>query len=260
MILSSDYLTDNINDGIIKVDLSSWKEFSNLVTGRLLSTGNFIWRGQRSVEWLLESTWERMLKKFDINESLLNFKRFKDASKSRWEENPGIMESDDEWWALGQHYGPVTPLLEWTSAPFIAAYFAFRKDSDGQDKRAIYAFALNTVNLINKALKIKNPGTNENDLFVKYINPAFANNSRLVKRRGLFTKSPPGVDIEQWVKDNFNLVNKTNVILVKLTLPNSERSMILKVLNKMNINHSTLFPGQQKASKSKNTKLVLIKR
>jgi len=63
MILTRDYLARNLSEGVITADLSSWEEFSNLVTGRLLNTSNYVWRGQRSPDWLLESTFDRMLKK-----------------------------------------------------------------------------------------------------------------------------------------------------------------------------------------------------
>ncbi|MDR3544031.1 MAG: FRG domain-containing protein [Desulfosporosinus sp.] len=241
MILTRDYIVRSLSEGIITADLSSWEEFSNLVTGRLLKTSNFIWRGQRSPDWLLESTFNRALKKFDNNNSLGNLKNSRynilDRRGSN-SENMGL-ESDDDWWALGQHYCPVTPLLEWTISPFIAAYFAFCKDNNEQDKRAIYAFAQRVTIVINKELKMKNPGTSEDDLFVKFINPSFNDNSKLANQSGFFTKSPPGVDIEQWVRNNFCVVCKAKVVLLKLTLPNAERTTILKALNRLNINHNT---------------------
>ncbi|EHQ91082.1 FRG domain-containing protein [Desulfosporosinus youngiae] len=259
MILSGDYMRGNFDEGVLKLDLSSWREFSRLVTGRTFSTSQVIWRGQRVAEWLLESTWGRTLKKLDID-GLLPYRHFKYAGRGRGRENPEIMESDDDWWASGQHYGSVTPLLEWTASPFTAAYFAFCKDSDEQDQRAIYSFALRTAKVINSKLKIKNPGIHEDNLLVRFINPAFDNHSGLIKSRGLFTKSPTGVDIEQWVRKNVSLVDDKEIVLVKLTLPNSERTKILKALNRMNINQARLFPDQQQALNYKKRRLMLIKR
>ncbi|GAB6156477.1 hypothetical protein JCM17380_52290 [Desulfosporosinus burensis] len=235
MILTRDYITSNLSEGVITADLSSWEEFFSIVTGRLLNTRNYIWRGQRSTEWLLESTLDRMLKKYDRKDSLIHLKRFKYATKDRRESNPEKMESDDDWWASGLHYSLVTPLLEWTISPFIAAYYAFCEDNNQQDKRAIYSFAQRVATVKNNELKMKNPSASGDDLFVKCIKPLFDNNSRLANRCSLFTKSPTGVDIEQWVRKNFSGVSKAKVVLLKLTLPNTERSTILKALNRMNV-------------------------
>jgi len=242
MILTRDYLARNLSEGVITADLSSWEEFSNLVTGRLLNTGNYIWRGQRFPDWLLESTFDRMLKKFDNHDSLRHLKSFKIGTGGRGDLNPENMESDDDWWAAGLHNGPVTPLLEWAISPFIAAYFAFCEGGNEQEKRAIYAFAPRVALVINKELKMKTPGVRTDDLFVKYIKPSFDDNSRLANQCGLFTKSPRGVDIERWVRENYSVVSKAKVILLKLTLPNAERTTILQALNRLNINKATLFP------------------
>jgi len=128
-----------------------------MVTGRLLNTSNYIWRGQKSPDWLLESTFDKMLKKFDNNDSLRHLKRFKIGTGGRGGLNLENMESDDDWWAAGLHNGPVTPLLEWTISPFIAAYFAFCEGGNEQEKRAISAFAYRVALVINKELKMKNP-------------------------------------------------------------------------------------------------------
>lgn len=243
MILTRDYITSNLSEGVITVNLSSWEEFSNLVTGRLLNTSNYIWRGQRSIDWLLESTWDRMLKMSDKKDSLMHLKNSKYVTRDRRELNQEKIESDDEWWALEQYYGPATPLLEWTISPFVAAYFAFCEEGNEQDKRAIYSFAQRVVTVKNNELKMENPaGTSEDDLLVKCINVLFDDNSRLANYSGLFTKSPTGVDIEEWVRKNFSVVSKAKVVLLKLTLPDTERTTILKALNRMNINYLTIFP------------------
>lgn len=53
MILSRDYIINNLSAGVITVDLSSWEEFSNLVTGRLLNTGNYIWMVRSEGHWMV---------------------------------------------------------------------------------------------------------------------------------------------------------------------------------------------------------------
>ena len=42
-------------------------------------------------------------------------------------------DSEDNWWALGQHYGLATPLLDWVYSPYVClTFFSFREaDNDG---------------------------------------------------------------------------------------------------------------------------------
>jgi len=259
MVKINDNVSGEIIDGVLTADLSTWDEFANFVTGRLLDYGSYCWRGQRSADWLLESTLDRMLKGTKKTASFVpkHLENFKYATRGRRGSNPAKMEPDDDWWALGQHNGLATPLLDWTTSPFVAAYFAFWEDINEQDKRAIYGLTQRSIVLKSGELVSNNPGTSEDDLVVKYIKPLSDENSRLVNQSGLFTKSPTGIDMEKWVSGNFGGFRK--MVLLKLTLPNTERVTTLKALNRMNINHLTLFPDLSGASEFCNMGLKIEK-
>jgi len=85
--------------------------------------------------------------------------------------------------------------------------------------------------------------------------PKSDENPRLISQAGLFTISPSGIDVEEWVAKYFE--GDRLVRLRKVTLPNTERDTALKALNRMNINHATLFPDLIGASKYCNLSLEI---
>jgi hypothetical protein len=54
---------------------------------------------------------------------LAHFRRYSQGMPGT---SPSI--SDDELWALGRHYGLLTPLLDWTESPYVAAFFAMEEE------------------------------------------------------------------------------------------------------------------------------------
>jgi len=118
--------------GGVVVTLSSWKIFTDYITEVLCNDSAYVYRGHRSNEWQLESTIDRALRRIPIadRERILgrHLEAFRYAARSRRGPNPLHLGEDNDWWALGQHHGLLTPLLDFTESPFVGLYFAFEKE------------------------------------------------------------------------------------------------------------------------------------
>lgn len=249
------------NNCIEEKQAENWNDFFKFITSNL-DYKHFIWRGQADSSWPLLPTLDRMLNEIgkNGNEDLINghLKKFKYATRGRRGNHPSVLENDNDWWALGQHNGLATPLLDWTRSPFVAAYFAFVTKSDSSTTyRSVYGLSQHTVEKKSSEIAEKHNGSNRPDI-IEFIEPLTDENIRLVNQNGLFTRSPYGEDIEGWVKNNFD--GKDNKVrLWKINIPESERLIVLRSLNRMNINHLTLFPDLYGAGKFVNVDLEVDK-
>ena len=232
-------------NGVSSTSLTSWEEFHSIVNV-MIDLPHYVFRGQRESNWLLEPSLARMLKNHPDRSTLIaeHLERFKHASRGRRGQNPPLILNDDYWWALGQHHGLATPLLDWTNSPYVALFFALEEKSDSD--HAI-VFALNTRRIM-EALNLDELFGDPSDADLTFVRPLSDENSRLVAQAGLFTRSPIEIDIERWVSKRFAGESK-KVTLLKIFIPKNERIKCLKALNVMNINHTTLFPDLYGAGK-----------
>lgn len=134
------------------VELKTWQDFRDHID-RDKQAMPVYWRGQENPNLPLASSFERKI--LALNDgykpgaSMLYpyDHRYQRGGKPTWEKtfyqnfrdryleafrtaalglrgnNPREL-TRDEWWALGRHYGLVTPLLDWTEKPYMAAFFA----------------------------------------------------------------------------------------------------------------------------------------
>lgn len=247
----------NFKDGIQTVELSSWKWFGDFIQKHLVNFRTYVFRGQRKSSWHLESTLDRAIRNMGQKASQFDYAaycdEFKAATRGRRGPNPQAL-SEDDWWALGQHHGLSTPLLDWTASPFVALFFAFSKPRErSTDQRSVWAISRTSLKRKTDELAKASPAKPG----IRLINPQTDANARLVNQRGLFTRGPDSMTHEHWVAQHFKGVD--NIVLLRIIIPEKKttRAECLKFLNRMNINHLTLFPDLYGSSKFCETSLEI---
>jgi FRG domain len=258
------------SDGTVTFRLASWSSYFDFLEAEVFkptlpSKQNYIWRGQRRSNWSLSSSLDRLFQSLDFlaeaenileKRSETHLQSFKRASRGRRGLNPVNLTDKNDWWALGQHFGLATPLLDWTRSPFAAAYFAFEeRSSNATDYRIVYGLDQNAV--LQKNDELTNGPSQEKGRppTLDFIDPMLDENQRLLSQDGLFTRAPIGIPIEQWIARAFE--GSASAVLLRIEIPDSDRLTCLQALNRMNINHLSLFPDLIGASRSTNLKLEL---
>lgn len=272
--------TKNIRNGILEHKLESWWDFVEFVREPDSSCGTLIYRGQANAEWKVTSTIDRLEERFPTKPNLggtiperfecppvsrnLQLTRFKEIARGRFGfgDTPPQGEQEEEWWALAQHHGLATPLLDWTYSPFVALFFAFEgegckcnKGWKEPEERAVFALAHHLIT--------KHDAENGKPV-PKPFSPSGYARYRLVNQGGLFLIMPSQTDLEAYMSEHFQKetyefpkVGGTgnlhpSRILEKFTIPNDDRLGCLRFLDHMNINRASLFPDLDGAAQYAN--------
>lgn len=266
--------------------VDSWAQYLELIETDFLDWPEYIYRGQRDVNWPLRSPFDRQFREatafLEKNDPLENLTaedrslvaqadpctsldprervlgrlldRFRRACCGRRGVFPRDL-STDEWWALGRHYGLATPLLDWTRSLHVACYFALWEAAPPTSGvRAIWAFSYRGMReiLINLPDNYSVP---EHQLeSIELVETELDENSRQLSQSGLFTKTQAGVDIEEFIRKSIDLAGMSP-ILYRIDIPESQREAFLRHLEAMNIHAGTLFPDLVGAAEFSNRAL-----
>jgi len=135
--------------------------------------------------------------------------------------------------ALAQHYGLSTRLLDWTTNPLVALWFAFNIDDLTISNRAVWLLRLEKDEIADTTI-----GTPFDQTKTKAFKPNHIT-ARITSQSGWFTTHKFMMKSSKFIKLNNNRAYNSKIFEFKIL--NSERNNILKGLDILGINHFSLF-------------------
>jgi hypothetical protein len=252
-----------------EIELKSWSQFSQLIED--MPHRQWLFRGQSDYNWKLVSSLERAfieaescrelsdtgLNKYDFENILLD--NFKTHAHLYLDHLPQIGD-DFSWLSLMQHHGAPTRLLDFTFSPYVALYFAL--ESGNQDA-AIYCLNHHAV----RGDRSHELGADRLEVFTDFLSkkseltarsvisfaPVFSN-TRLLHQQGVFVTTNT---LDSSIEDVVAKAEIDPVDYIKIKVPMKLRFEGLKLLSKMNVTSSLIYPGLDGFCKSMKSNIIL---
>jgi hypothetical protein len=219
------------------IEYGSWHElkrdlFIELFGKSGFRPGRYLFRGMGSADWSLSSSFDRRFSSLGRDQRLRLWEELIHEWRRSCEETgvpDAVVHDDQKLWALGQHNGLPTRLLDWTTSPYVAAFFAF------QDW--VLQLPAEFSHVAIWALHLENPVWSK-EMGVEIVTPPALENIRLRNQSGKFTLArTPFATLEEYVEQS-----ATEPALTKVVLPAMEALPALPDLDSMGINNYHLFP------------------
>lgn len=145
------------------------------------------------------------------------------------------LKDDWDWLVYAQHFGMKTRLLDWTSNPLTALWFACKNDYQSDQDSFVYIFSARKSSLLNRE-EDKSPFRPTS---TKILRPP-QNNNRVISQAGWFTAHHYSTKDQKFVGLEKNSRYKDHIL--KILVPSLVKQKILIQLNNFGVNHSSMFP------------------
>lgn len=244
---------DNFDGRIPSSRVKSWQQFISLVNEGMFceQDDDVLFRGQRNGSWALTPSIARLSPHgtYSEKDAADQLDTFKYSIRGRTKV-PVSQLSEEDVWALGQHYGLWTPLLDWSRSPFVAMFFAMSDPNPNDESPKNYSRAI---------FRINRTKLSEHMDYDFFINPLSSDHDRLISQDGLFTLSPSGeTTLESEIIDALAEkgvdVDQPDVLkqfICKIHVPvesEVDRKKAILALRRMNLHFANLYPDLEGSS------------
>lgn len=244
---------------VTTIEVNSWEEVKTLLNR--FGVG-WVFRGQSRSDWLLTTSLERANIQGLPLEAVERF-LYREFTRSahQYVDDNSIPGNELEWFAMMQHYGTPTRLLDWTLSLYVASFFAIEDARDVDSSCAVWAvyrhwFGEEGLSRIRESyptiITEKYFDLSQPELFHRFfietpipsiipVEP-YKMNQRFRVQQGCFLCMG---DVNRGFIGNLLSYDKNKIanFLYKIIIPNRLRTEAIIDLNRMNINRETLFPG-----------------
>lgn len=235
-------------------DSNPWIQAREVLESIYLRRG-YKFRGHANAEWKLQPSLGRECAKLDPAQLLsVELAYSMDFARAGHLHLPTLSvppspDTDNRsilgWWVYMQHYGVPTRLLDWTSSPYVAAYFAACEEwaVDG----AVWYFNQSALNqrMSTEFSQVdwRKPPLNEKVFAFYPQRPT----DRILAQKGTFTVSASGIACHEPGLQEFDLD--------KVIIPAVAKPYVLQSLLAMNVSANVLFPGLDGMGRELKTRL-----
>lgn len=233
---------------------------------------HFVFRGQADSQWGLQSSLERILGRKWSAKYARKFEDYSlDVFKSKYHIYSGtehLPKSKLSWLSVMQHYGVPTRLIDFTTSPYIALYFAL-ENYDPLSKKNLAIFAIDYTSLMQESVEYIKSKDNQfqetrlslqgkqdhvfDDVVDRYsydiawITEPIELNARIDRQSGTFLISG---NLEKTIDSIVSLPLYKTTKMIKFNISTSLYEGIYVALRKMSINSKSIYGDLSGLAKS----------